>query len=180
MFDSIKNPGFLTTIEERKKGDEKREIKILVSNLNNIKYIDTIGIYLDSLARLSITEDTGLLEKCNAVMAIEEPDANAEASEADANAEAIKEIVAKAQPVDINKLISRFEENDAIREVDSDNDDEIDLEDFLESDDEDEEVDGDEDEDADGEEKEEGEPQEEEAEKCQEGKEEEGEGRCCC
>ena len=153
MFDSIKNPGFLTTIEERKKGEEKREIKIVVSNLNNIKYIETIGIYIDSLARLSITEDPGLLEKCNAVMAIEEPDmdasasaaadanaeasaanANAEASAANANAEAIKEMVAKAQPVDINKLISRFEENDAIREVDSDNDDEIDLEDFLESD----------------------------------------------
>ena len=133
MFDSIKNPGFLTTIEERKKGEEKREIKIVVSNLNNIKYIETIGIYIDSLARLSITEDPGLLEKCNAVMAFEEPEVDA-VVDADANAEAVKEMVAKAQPVDINKLISRFEENDAIREVDSDNDDEVDLEDFLESD----------------------------------------------
>ena len=132
MFDSIKNPGFLTTIEERMKSEEKREIKIVVGNLNNIKYIETIGIYIDSLARLSLTEDPELLEKCNAVVALEESDADTVDSEsADSSA---KEMVAKAQPVDINKLISRFEENDAIREVDSDNDDEIDLEDFLESD----------------------------------------------
>jgi len=133
MFESIKNPGFLTTIEERKKGEEKREIKIVVHNLNNIKYIETIGIYIDSLVRLSITDDPTLVEKCNVAIQ-EEEEANAEVAEAEA--EAVAEPVVKAQPVDINKLLMQFEERDAMREVESE--DEIDLDEFLESDDEEE------------------------------------------
>ena len=47
------NPGFLTTISKDKFDNN---LKIIVSGINDISYIDTIPIYIDSLLRL--TQDT--------------------------------------------------------------------------------------------------------------------------
>jgi hypothetical protein len=131
MFSSIKNPGFLTTIDERKIGEDKREIRITVSNLTNIKYIDTLTIYIDSLLYLSQTDDAALKDKCNAIVVEEEVEEKKDVP-SDENIEEPKEVdVQKAQPVDINRLINQLENPDAEGEEADDAD--IDLDDFLES-----------------------------------------------
>jgi hypothetical protein len=132
MFSSIKNPGFLTTIDERKIGEDKREIRITVSNLTNIKYIDTLTIYIDSLLYLSQTDDAALKDKCNAIVVEEEEVEEKKDVPSDENIEEPKEMdVQKAQPVDINRLINQLENPDAEGEEADDAD--IDLDDFLES-----------------------------------------------
>lgn len=131
MFSSIKNPGFLTTIDERKISEDKREIRITVSNLTNIKYIETLTIYIDSLLYLSQTDDAALKDKCNAI--VEEDEEEEKIVPSDENIEEPKQVdVQKAQPVDINRLINQLENPDTEGEGEADDAD-IDLDDFLES-----------------------------------------------
>lgn len=49
------NPGFLTTI---KQDQFKNNITILINNINNVRYIDILSIYIDSLIRITQSPDT--------------------------------------------------------------------------------------------------------------------------
>lgn len=49
------NPGFLTTI---KQDQFKNNITILINNINNVRYIDILSIYIDSLIRITQYPDT--------------------------------------------------------------------------------------------------------------------------
>ena len=135
LFNSIKNPGFLTTFDERRIGEERREIKITVNNLTNVRYIDTVSMYIDSLLYISQTDDQELKDKCNHM-----PEKEEEAEEEEEEPEelvAIEERPVFAQPVDINKLIKQFENKSEENEVvDNANDSDVDLDEFLESDNE--------------------------------------------
>ena len=132
MFNSIKNPGFLTTMDERKMGADKREIKITVNNLTNVRYIDTLDIYIDSLLRISQSDDAELKQKCERAKEDVEEEEEVEVEvESEGNVPQ-----QKAQPVDINKLISQFKDAEEEVQINDANSD-IDLDEFLESDDDD-------------------------------------------
>ena len=130
LFNSIKNPGFLTTLDERRIGEERREIKITVNNLTNVRYIDTVSMYIDSLLYISQTDDQELKDKCSRMPEEEEELMVAPIEEEEEE----EERPVFAQPVDINKLIKQFE-NKSEESENVDDDSDVDLDEFLESDD---------------------------------------------
>ena len=114
------NPGFLTTINREHRTNN---LKIFISNINNIKFIDILPIYIDSIIRMSLDIDTTLIDKSfiiNTCQQAQEPEVE-ESNEIIADAEKAKAMNASYEIVGSNLVVN------PINDEDDDKDDMFDL-----------------------------------------------------
>ena len=115
------NPGFLTTINREHRTNN---LKIFISNINNIKFIDILPIYIDSIIRMSLDIDTTLIDKSFIINTCRQAHGadNEESNEIIADAEKAKAMNASYEIVGNNLVVNPINHDD-----DADKDDMFDL-----------------------------------------------------